>query len=80
MPNLVPPITTKEEVISYKNRILEAIGDDKFTPYMTLFFKNTYTKTFLKLIIIFVCIMQVFIFGKMLTNMLRDIKYVTVEL
>ena len=48
MPNLVPPITTKEEVISYKNRILEAIGDDKFTPYMTLFFKPTYTKEFLK--------------------------------
>jgi dihydroorotase len=48
MPNLVPPITTKEEVISYKNRILEAIGDDKFTPYMTLFFKPSYTKEFLK--------------------------------
>ncbi len=48
MPNLVPPITTKEEVISYKNRILEAIADDKFTPYMTLFFKPTYTKEFLK--------------------------------
>jgi len=48
MPNLVPPITTKEEVIAYKNRILEAIGDDNFTPYMTLFFKPTYTKEFLE--------------------------------
>jgi len=48
MPNLVPPVTTKEEVIAYKNRILEAIGDDKFTPYMTLFFKPTYTKEFLE--------------------------------
>ena len=48
MPNLVPPVTTKEEVITYKHRILEAIGDDKFTPYMTLFFKPTYTKEFLE--------------------------------
>ena len=48
MPNLVPPVTTKEEVIAYKNRILEAIGDDNFTPYMTLFFKPTYTKEFLE--------------------------------
>ncbi|HHH50942.1 MAG TPA: dihydroorotase, partial [Campylobacterales bacterium] len=48
MPNLVPPVTSKDEVISYKNRILEAIGDDKFTPYMTLFFKPTYTKEFLE--------------------------------
>ncbi|MCK4441026.1 MAG: dihydroorotase, partial [Sulfurovaceae bacterium] len=48
MPNLVPPVTTKEEVISYKNRILEAIDNDKFTPYMTLFFKPTYTKEFLE--------------------------------
>ncbi len=47
MPNLVPPVTTKEELIAYKNRILEAIGDDNFTPYMTLFFKPTYTKEFL---------------------------------
>ena len=48
MPNLVPPITTKEELISYKNRIKEAIGEDNFTPYMTLFFKPTYTKEFLE--------------------------------
>ena len=47
MPNLVPPITTKEEVIAYKARILSAIGSDKFTPYMTLFFKPSYTKAFL---------------------------------
>ncbi len=47
MPNLVPPVSTKEEVIAYKNRILEAIGDEKFVPYMTLFFNPKYTKTFL---------------------------------
>ena len=48
MPNLVPPVSTKEEVIAYKNRILNAIGDEQFTPYMTLFFKPTYDKAFLE--------------------------------
>ncbi len=48
MPNLVPPITTIEEVKAYKNRILEAIGKDKFTPYMTLFFRDDYDYNFLK--------------------------------
>jgi dihydroorotase len=47
MPNLIPPVTTKEELISYRDRILRAIGDNIFTPYMTLFFKSTYTKEFL---------------------------------
>ena len=48
MPNLVPPVSTKEEVIAYKQRILDAIGDEKFTPYMTLFFKPSYDKAFLE--------------------------------
>ncbi len=47
MPNLVPPVSTKEEVIAYKERIMKAIGNEKFTPYMTLFFKPTYDKDFL---------------------------------
>ncbi|RUM74913.1 MAG: dihydroorotase [Sulfurovum sp.] len=47
MPNLVPPIQTKEAVIAYKNRILDAIGNEDFTPYMTLFFLPTYDKAFL---------------------------------
>ena len=48
MPNLVPPVDTKEAVIAYKNRILEAIKpSDNFTPFMTLFFKP-YSKEFLK--------------------------------
>ena len=47
MPNLVPPVSTKEEVLAYKQRILTAIGNEKFTPYMTLFFKPTYDKAFL---------------------------------
>lgn len=47
MPNLVPPVSTKEEVIAYKQRIMAAIGEENFTPYMTLFFKPTYDKAFL---------------------------------
>jgi len=48
MPNLVPPVSNKEEVIAYKQRIMASIGDERFTPYMTLFFKPTYDKTFLE--------------------------------
>jgi len=48
MPNLVPPVSTKEEVVAYKERILTAIGDEKFTPYMTLFFKPSYDRAFLE--------------------------------
>ncbi|WP_373031072.1 dihydroorotase [Sulfurovum sp.] len=48
MPNLVPPVSSKEEVVAYKQRIMDAIGDEKFTPYMTLFFKPSYTKEFLE--------------------------------
>lgn len=48
MPNLVPPVDTKEAVIAYKQRILEATKDyPDFTPFMTLFFK-AYTKEFLE--------------------------------
>ena len=47
MPNLVPPVSTKQEVIDYKNRIMDAIKGDDFTPFMTLFFKP-YTKEFLE--------------------------------
>ncbi|PHS42215.1 MAG: dihydroorotase [Sulfurovum sp.] len=48
MPNLVPPVRTKEEVVAYKERIMKAIGDERFTPYMTLFFKPSYDKVFLE--------------------------------
>ena len=47
MPNLVPPVSSKEEVIAYKERIAKAVGDESFTPYMTLFFKPEYDKAFL---------------------------------
>jgi dihydroorotase len=48
MPNLVPPVSTKEEVVAYKERIFNAIGNRNFTPYMTLFFKPSYDKAFLQ--------------------------------
>jgi len=48
MPNLVPPVSTKAEVLAYKERILKAIGNENFTPYMTLFFNPDYTKSFLE--------------------------------
>jgi dihydroorotase len=47
MPNLVPPITTREALLAYKQRILEACKDDDFTPFMTLFFQNNYSFEFL---------------------------------
>lgn len=48
MPNLVPPVSSKEEIVAYRQRITAAVGDEKFTPYMTLFFKPSYDKKFLE--------------------------------
>ncbi len=48
MPNLVPPVTTVEAVTAYKARILEAIGNEKFDPLMTLFFQESYDVAFLE--------------------------------
>lgn len=47
MPNLVPPVTDAESLRAYRQRILEAIGDEVFEPYMTLFFKEEYDYDFL---------------------------------
>jgi len=47
MPNLVPPITTKEELLAYKKRIKDAVANEKFEPYMTLFFQH-YSYAFLE--------------------------------
>jgi len=46
MPNLVPPVTTKEDVIAYRERVMSAVPNDYFEPYMTLFYQN-YSKEFL---------------------------------
>ncbi|RBQ28488.1 dihydroorotase [Aliarcobacter vitoriensis] len=48
MPNLVPPITTKEVLLEYKKRIKEACKDDDFNPYLTIFFQVDYTYSFLE--------------------------------
>jgi len=48
MPNLVPPVTSKEQVKSYYAQILEATKKETFKPYMTLFFRSDYTFEFLK--------------------------------
>jgi dihydroorotase len=48
MPNLVPPITTKEALLSYKDRIKDACKEDNFEPFVTLFFKNDYSYEFLE--------------------------------
>ena len=48
MPNLVPPVTTIEDVKAYRDRIEKAIGNDDFEPFMTLFFKKEYDYNFLK--------------------------------
>jgi len=42
MPNLVPPITSVEMLSGYKQRILQACGDQSrhFVPLMTLFFRD----------------------------------------
>ncbi len=40
MPNLVPPVDTLEALVSYRERITAALGDDVFKPYMALFFRD----------------------------------------
>ncbi|MEE9252797.1 MAG: dihydroorotase [Thermodesulfobacteriota bacterium] len=47
MPNLTPPLTSASSVLEYSGRIKEHSSGDVFTPYMTLFFKNSYTREFL---------------------------------
>lgn len=48
MPNLLPPITTKEALLAYKQRIKEACKDDEFEAHVTIFFQVDYTYEFLK--------------------------------
>ena len=50
MPNLVPPVDTLEAVKAYKERIMAAVPNDFFEPYMTLFYKN-YDKAFLESVV-----------------------------
>jgi dihydroorotase len=48
MPNVVPPITSIEALIAYKERIVNAIGNNTFEPLMTLFFRSDYSREFLE--------------------------------
>ncbi|MDR2789642.1 MAG: dihydroorotase [Campylobacteraceae bacterium] len=48
MPNLMPPVTDINSLLSYKERILEVVSGENFTPYMSLFFKSDYTADFLQ--------------------------------
>jgi dihydroorotase len=50
MPNLVPPVDSLEAVKSYKQRIMAAVPNDYFEPYMTLFYKN-YDRAFLESVV-----------------------------
>ena len=45
MPNLVPPVTSVEALVSYRERIMAACGAAAagFRPLMTLFFRDDYT-------------------------------------
>lgn len=48
MPNLATPITTKQSMNEYKNRVLEVCKKDDFEPLMTIFFQVDYSYEFLK--------------------------------
>ena len=43
MPNLVPPVTNKEQALSYRERILKASTKPGFNPLMTLYLTNETT-------------------------------------
>ncbi|MDD2465628.1 MAG: dihydroorotase [Desulfobulbus sp.] len=40
MPNLVQPVNSLERLSAYRQQILNACGDEPFTPYMTMFFRD----------------------------------------
>lgn len=40
MPNLVPPVNSLDSLNAYRERIVDAAGDELFNPYMTLFFRS----------------------------------------
>ncbi|WP_321778757.1 dihydroorotase [Sulfurimonas sp.] len=47
MPNLVPPVASLQDLQDYRARIMAAVPNDYFEPYMTLFYKN-YNRAFLQ--------------------------------
>ena len=59
MPNLVPPIDTLEALKAYKKRIMAAVPNDYFEPYMTLFYKN-YDKAFLESVVDYITAIKLY--------------------
>jgi len=43
MPNLVPPVTTADQALAYRERIRNAAGNSHFEPLMTLYLTETTT-------------------------------------
>lgn len=42
MPNLQPPVTTKQLVQEYRKRVIEAVGTEEFNPLMTVFYSKDF--------------------------------------
>jgi len=40
MPNCIPPIDSEHALLAYTHDVIEAIGHEQFTPFMTLFFRE----------------------------------------
>lgn len=79
MPNLAPPITTKEAMIAYKKRIVEACNDDSFTPHMTIFFQTDFSYEFLEEIKDEIIAVKLYPFG-VTTNSETGVSSMDVEL
>lgn len=48
MPNLIPPITTLDQINNYRREIIDAVPEgDAFEPFMTLYFQTDYDRMFL---------------------------------
>lgn len=48
MPNILPPITTKKDLLEYKQRITEACKENDFEAHLTIFFQINYSYEFFK--------------------------------
>ena len=48
MPNLVPPLTTVDTILAYKERILSVASKKQFSPYFALYFTDALTPAVLK--------------------------------
>lgn len=67
MPNTKKPITSLDAVRGYRDSILEAVGDEHFTPYMTLYFQTDFDRAFLEAVKPFILAIKLYPKG-MTTN------------